>query len=56
MSALGKSVLEGDFDRDGQVVVQSPPERVIQRSVVVTRTVTETPVRAPAPKAVAQPA
>jgi ribonucleoside-diphosphate reductase alpha chain len=39
MSALGKPVLEGDFDNDGQVVVQSPPERVIERSVVVTRTV-----------------
>src|SRR5665213_3231478 len=41
MSALGKSVLEGDFDNDGQVVVQTPLERVIERSVVVTRTVTE---------------
>ncbi|HWX90968.1 MAG TPA: ribonucleoside-diphosphate reductase subunit alpha [Rhizomicrobium sp.] len=43
MSALGKSVLEGDFDNDGQVVVQTPLERVIERSVVVTRTVTEVP-------------
>ncbi|HKU53950.1 MAG TPA: hypothetical protein VJP60_01185, partial [Rhizomicrobium sp.] len=47
MSALGKPVLEGDFDNDGQVVVQSPSGRVIERSVVVTRTVTETPVKAP---------
>ena len=38
MSALGKHVLEGDFDSDGQVVVQTPVERVIERSVVVTRT------------------
>ena len=43
MSALGKPVLEGDFDANGQMVVQTPPERVIERSVVVTRTVeTET--------------
>jgi len=45
MSALGKPVLEGDFDTNGQVVVQTPLERVIERSVVVTRTVTETPVK-----------
>ena len=45
MSALGK--LEGDFDSDGQVVVQSPLERVIERSVVVTRTVTAPPVEPP---------
>src|SRR6185369_2472364 len=55
MSALGKLVLEGDFDTNGQVVVQTPVERVIERSVVVTRTVTETPVakasEKPAPKA-----
>src|SRR5688572_26639030 len=44
MSALGKPVLEGDFDTNGQMVVQSPQERVIERSVVVTRTVTEVPV------------
>src|SRR5437879_10631767 len=43
MSALGKHVLEGDFDTNGQVVVQTPLERVIERSVVVTRTVTEVP-------------
>jgi ribonucleoside-diphosphate reductase alpha chain len=43
MSALGKHVLEGDFDHDGQVVVQTPVERIIERSVVVTRTVTEVP-------------
>ncbi|HEX4634776.1 MAG TPA: ribonucleoside-diphosphate reductase subunit alpha [Rhizomicrobium sp.] len=49
MSALGKLVLEGDFDNDGQMVVQTPVERVIERSVVVTRTVSEAP-RAPAPK------
>ena len=47
MSALGKSVLEGDFDKEGQMVVQSPAERVLERSVVVTRTVTETPVEPP---------
>jgi len=44
MSALGKHILEGDFDSEGQVVVQTPVERVIERSVVVTRTVTEAPV------------
>jgi ribonucleoside-diphosphate reductase alpha chain len=61
MSALGKSVLNGDFDANGQVVVQSPVERVLERSVVVTRTVTETPIQPavqpvldvqPAPRAV----
>ncbi len=41
MSALGKLVLDGDFDESGQIV-QTPAERVIERSVVVTRTVTET--------------
>src|SRR5579875_2915656 len=53
MSALGKHILEGDFDEAGQVVVQSPAERVIERSVVVTRTVTEAPrpVAVPAPAA-----
>ncbi|HTC84930.1 MAG TPA: hypothetical protein VK683_11275, partial [Rhizomicrobium sp.] len=54
MSALGKLVLEGDFDRDGQMVVQTPAERVIERSVVVTRTVSESPAKAPAAKAAAQ--
>jgi hypothetical protein len=57
MSALGKSVLEGDFDESGQMVVQSPPERVLERSVVVTRTI-ETksqPQPKPLPKLVAQP-
>ena len=49
MSALGKPVIEGDFDTNGQMVVQSPAERVIERSVVVTRTVTEAPVEAPKP-------
>ncbi len=55
------SILEGDFDRDGQMVVQTPPERVIQRSVVVTRTLTQalaqTPIKAPvqAPKAEIKP-
>ena len=39
MSALGKHVLDGDFDDNGQVVVQSPAEGVLERSVVVTRTV-----------------
>jgi ribonucleoside-diphosphate reductase alpha chain len=47
MSALGKHVLEGDFDADGQVVVQSPQERVIERSVVVTRTVETRPAAQP---------
>ena len=51
MSALGKHVLEGDFDTDGQVVVQTPQERVLERSVVVTRTIETKPVPAPeAPK------
>jgi ribonucleoside-diphosphate reductase alpha chain len=54
MSALGKSVLEGDFDNDGQVVVQTVPERVIERSVVVTRTVTEVPVKSITPKPAAK--
>jgi ribonucleoside-diphosphate reductase alpha chain len=49
MSALGKPVIEGDFDTNGQVVVQSPQDRVIERSVVVTRTVTQAPVEAPQP-------
>jgi ribonucleoside-diphosphate reductase alpha chain len=47
MSALGKHVLNGDFDETGQIVVQSPAERVIERSVVVTRTLTEVPASAP---------
>src|SRR6201996_5236257 len=51
MSALGKAVLDGDFDEKGQIVIQSPAERVLERSVVVTRTVIETPAK-PAPKAV----
>src|ERR1700761_9432041 len=51
MSALGKHVLDGDFDEKGQIV-QSPAERVLERSVVVTRTVTEAPAK-PAPKSVA---
>src|SRR3569833_782922 len=51
MSALGKHVLEGDFDQQGQVVVQSPAERVLERSVVVTRTV-ETKTVEPAEKPV----
>lgn len=51
MSALGKHVLEGDFDTDGQVVVQTPQERVLERSVVVTRIIETKPVPAPeAPK------
>src|SRR5882757_1536788 len=54
MSALGKHVLEGDFDTNGQVVVQTPLERVIERSVVVTRTVTEVPVKSIGPKPVAK--
>jgi ribonucleoside-diphosphate reductase alpha chain len=49
MSALGKHVLEGDFDTDGQVVVQTPQEHVLERSVVVTRTIETKP--APVPQA-----
>ena len=43
MSALGKPVLDGDFDESGQIVVQTPAGRVIERSVVVTRTISEKP-------------
>jgi len=50
MSALGKPVLEGDFDNNGQVVVQSPSERVIERSVVVTRTLETKAIEVSAPK------
>jgi ribonucleoside-diphosphate reductase alpha chain len=50
MSALGK-ILDGDFDNDGQIVTAPATERVIERSVVVTRTVTETPAK-PVPKPV----
>jgi ribonucleoside-diphosphate reductase alpha chain len=48
MSALGK--VYGDFDSNGQLVEgkATPAERVLERSVIVTRTVTETPVEAPA--------
>jgi ribonucleoside-diphosphate reductase alpha chain len=48
MSALGK--VYGDFDSNGQLVEgkATPAERVLERSVIVTRTVTETPVAAPA--------
>ena len=48
MSALGK--VYGDFDSNGQLVpaTATPAERVLERSVIVTRTVTETPVEAPA--------
>jgi ribonucleoside-diphosphate reductase alpha chain len=44
MSALGK--VYGDFDSNGQLVEgrATPAERVIERSVIVTRTVTETPI------------
>src|ERR1700744_371053 len=47
MSALGK--VYGDFDSNGQLVEgrATPAERVIERSVVITRTVTETPVAEP---------
>ena len=44
MSALGK-ILDGDFDSNGQIVTASAADRVIERSVVVTRTVTEAPVK-----------
>src|SRR3984957_6714432 len=50
MSALGKHVLNGDFDELGQIVAQTPAERVLERSVVVTRTVIETPAPKPVPK------
>ena len=53
MSALGKHVLDGDFDSNGQIV-QAPAERVIERSVVVTRTVTETPAPKPVPRSVGE--
>jgi ribonucleoside-diphosphate reductase alpha chain len=53
MSALGK-ILDGDFDSNGQIVTASAADRVIERSVVVTRTVTEAPVKpVPAKPAVA---
>ncbi len=53
MSALGK--VYGDFDSDGQLIETRSPaaERVIERSVVITRTVTEAP--APKPKAEVAP-
>ena len=38
MSAAGKHTMEGDFDTNGQVV-QTPAERVLERSTVITRTV-----------------
>ena len=43
MSALGK--VYGDFDSNGQLIETrtTPAERVIERSVIVTRTVTEAP-------------
>jgi ribonucleoside-diphosphate reductase alpha chain len=43
MSALGK--VYGDFDSNGQLVETrtAPAERVIERSVIVTRTITEQP-------------
>jgi len=49
MSALGK--VYGDFDSDGQLIETrtTPAERVIERSIIVTRTVM------PAPKAEAAP-
>ena len=49
MSASGK-VYGGDFDSNGQLVAgkATPAERVLERSVIITRTVTETPVAAPA--------
>ena len=49
MSALGKHVLEGDFDTNGQVV-QTPAERVLERSTVITRTVETRTVEAAQPK------
>lgn len=54
MSALGKPVLDGDFDEHGQMVVQSPAERVLERSVVVTRTIEAKPALNPLLKPVAQ--
>src|ERR1700677_313129 len=52
MSALGKPVLDGDFDTNGQIVAQSPTERVLERSVIVTRTLLPPKVET-RPKAVA---
>ena len=49
MSALGK--LYGDFDSNGELVEtrpQRPEPKIIERSVVVTRTVTAEPARKPA--------
>ena len=54
MSALGKPVLEGDFDDNGQVV-QFPPERVLERSVVVTRTIESKPALKLESRPAAQP-
>jgi ribonucleoside-diphosphate reductase alpha chain len=47
MSALGK--VYGDFDSNGQLVEgrATPAERVIERSVIVTRTVSEAPAAEP---------
>ena len=55
MSALGK--VYGDFDSNGQLVEgrATPAERVIERSVIVTRTVTETPVKEPVKAEAATP-
>jgi len=55
MSAVGK--LQGDFDFDGQLVearAQRAEPRVIERSVVVTRTVTSAP-KAETPRPLVQP-
>src|SRR3954465_11090836 len=56
MSALGK--VYGDFDANGQLVEgrTTPAERVIERSVIVTRTVTESPASKPAAEVPPPPA
>jgi len=48
MSALGK--VYGDFDSNGQLVETRAAERVIERSVIVTRTLVEAPVAETAPE------
>ena len=41
MSALGKPVLEGDFDNNGQVVVQSSRRALLQRFLPQWKTALE---------------
>ena len=56
MSALGKSVVEGDFDANGQVVQPRAREQVLERSVVVTRTLEKKPANIADPVQAKQPA